>query len=121
MRQSGDCQHHGGREPGLGDKANLGEPLQTSSKQEAKGAANWNMPLLKREVVWWRGYNLPARRQKHHRRKDGAYLTPSFLRNVVSPLVSWKNQESQPQGGPMGQRVQDAGKSEGRSVMERIG
>ena len=42
------------------------------------------------------------------------------MRNVVSPMNLYRAVESTPQGAPAGQRVREAGASEGRLVMGRI-
>ncbi len=43
------------------------------------------------------------------------------MRNVVSPIVSTRRWKVTRKGGPVGEGVWDAGGSEGRTVMDRIG
>jgi hypothetical protein len=54
-----------------------------------------------------------------HRRKERTYPIRLSKLNMVSPLFSRKGR--QPQGAPTEWRVKEDGKSESRSVMERIG
>ncbi len=55
---------------------------------------------------------------------DRRGLTPPgtvFVRNVVSPIVSTRRWKVTRKGGPVDEGVWDAGGSEGRAVMARIG
>ena len=53
--------------------------------------------------------------------KAGTKSFVSFKWNKVSPLFRLLGGQALPQGALLGQRVKEAGESECRSVMERIG
>jgi hypothetical protein len=104
----------------LKDMANIREPLLSRrEKQHAKGAGRHG-PKGKQSGRWaWRSLRadvaLPAVRRS---------LRPSGMvrmRNVVSPSVPTGMWKAAREGVPVDVWVWDVGKSECRSVMDRIG
>ena len=115
-----DCQPRGGRELGLEGMANSGElPLSRRNGQQAKEAER-----LEPKGTWPGGgaaITSPADAAPPAERQS---LTPPgvvLVRNVVSPIVSTRRWKVTRKGGPVDEGVWDAGGSEGRAVMARIG
>ncbi len=110
----------GGRELGLEGMANSGElPLSRRNGQQAKEAER-----LAPKGTWPGGgaaITPPADAAPPAERQS---LTPPgvvLVRNVVSPIVSTRRWKVTRKGGPVDEGVWDAGGSEGRAVMARIG
>jgi hypothetical protein len=83
------------------------QQAKDADRLEPKGT--WSVQGLTLSLSW----------TNDHRRIERAFSTPADKRNTVSPYRShW---EDKPQGKLIAVRVEDEGKSECLSVMERIG
>ena len=120
VRERCDCQPQGGRELGLEGMANSGElALSRRKRQQAKEAerlepkGRWSRRSASSSLL--ADAAPPAERQS---------LTPPgvvLVCNVVSPIVSARTRRVVREGVPADEGVGDAGASEGRSVIDRIG
>lgn len=115
-RSENDGQHQGGREPGFDGMANTGELLLnavkinklkmlTSLDQKVRGQENEVCHFFSQTA------RPPANRQS---------LTHQDTYVKRGKPVALPHRESEPQGSPIGQRVEDEGRSERSSVMEEI-
>ena len=103
---------------GFGSMVNISEPTIN--------LVNWTMPKMltgmnqkvRERVFGW----VQFQSKDDSSPGDSRHLTfqLSLMRNMVSPY-SRPSGQSEPQGTPMGMRVWDAGKSECRAVIVRIG
>ena len=115
-----DCQHQGGRELGSDGRVNKCEPpLNVVMINKPKVLTGLDQTVRGQ----CRGSLLSCRNYRGPRRKGGTLPHPVGTRvergNPVALLGS--SQDSRSQGRPMERRRKEGGKSQGRSVMERIG
>jgi hypothetical protein len=120
VKSGRDCQHHGGRELGSDGKANSCEPLiNVVMKDKPKVLTgldqNGTGPVLGLATPPPQRQRSPAKR----RRPPHPFVTRVERGNPVALLSSIQDSSSQER--PMGRRRKEGGKSQGRSVMERIG
>jgi hypothetical protein len=120
VRGNSDYQPHGGREQGLKGKANSGEsPLSRRHGKQAKEAVRLGPKGM------WPGRGAPMSPLADVvPPADRRGLCPSEVVrvwNVVSPIVPTGMWTAAREGVPVDEGVWDAGASEGRAVMVRIG
>ena len=120
MRERCDCQPRSGRELGLEGRVNSGElPLSRCNGRQAKEAER-----LEPKGTWPGGGAAITRPADVAPPAERQSLTPPgmvLVRNVVSPIVSTGLWKVTREGAPVDEGVWDAGGSEGRAVMARIG
>lgn len=115
-----DCQHQGGRELGSDGRVNKCKPLLnvvmdskpkvlTGLDQNGTGPVQGLLALL------------PQLQRPPAKRRDPSHPVGARVERGNPVALLGSSQDSRSQGRPMERRRKEGGKSQGRSVMERIG
>ena len=119
-RNGRDCQHQGGRELGSGGRVNPGEPL-VNVVMKSKPKVLTGLDQNGAGPVQGLATPLPQPSRSPAKRRNPPHPSGTRAERGNPVALLGNSQDSLSQGRPTERRRKEGGKSQGRSVMERIG